>query len=245
MKYNHCFGSGLDPDLFRSVDLYSESGSGSRRAKMTHKNRKTLRNFLFWSVWCSLLRAECFCFSFAVLGIFELSVQFLMKKFVIFFPAVIFLKFLGHLKPWIRVGTGSVLRLKCWILIRIKWIRIRKHWVLSTLLLFLSCLGWGEGCGGRAGQLPPAPPVPGAEAGRPQCGHRARHSLVLAFTCLVLLPFFWAFFTEFLIGFQTRFSNLSSILPRCGPKDGISERHSCYSWIDSSFLFYRIFCKDF
>ncbi len=34
--------SGLDPDSIRSVDPdpYSESGSGSRRAKMTHKSRK-------------------------------------------------------------------------------------------------------------------------------------------------------------------------------------------------------------
>ncbi len=47
--YNQCFGSGywsgLDPDSIRSVD--SESGSGSRRAKMmTHKNR--ILNFMFW-----------------------------------------------------------------------------------------------------------------------------------------------------------------------------------------------------
>jgi hypothetical protein len=35
-------GSGLDPDSIRSVDLHpdpdKESGSGSRRAKITHKN---------------------------------------------------------------------------------------------------------------------------------------------------------------------------------------------------------------
>jgi hypothetical protein len=31
----------LDPDP------YSESGSGSRRAKMTHKSRKKFRNFMF------------------------------------------------------------------------------------------------------------------------------------------------------------------------------------------------------
>ncbi len=33
-----------DPDSFRSVepDPYSESGSGSRRAKMTHKSRITI-----------------------------------------------------------------------------------------------------------------------------------------------------------------------------------------------------------
>jgi hypothetical protein len=36
--------SGLDPDSIRSVDPdpYSESGSGSRRAKMTHKSRKNV-----------------------------------------------------------------------------------------------------------------------------------------------------------------------------------------------------------
>jgi hypothetical protein len=36
------FGSGLDLDSIRSVDSdpYSESGSGSRRAKMNHKSRK-------------------------------------------------------------------------------------------------------------------------------------------------------------------------------------------------------------
>jgi hypothetical protein len=39
-------------------DQYSESGSGSRRAKMTHKSRKNLRNFMFSSAGCSLLRAE-------------------------------------------------------------------------------------------------------------------------------------------------------------------------------------------
>jgi hypothetical protein len=35
-------GSGSDPDSIRSVDPdpYSESGSGSRRAKMTHKIKK-------------------------------------------------------------------------------------------------------------------------------------------------------------------------------------------------------------
>jgi hypothetical protein len=30
----------LDPDSIRSVDPDPESGSGSRRAKMTHKSRK-------------------------------------------------------------------------------------------------------------------------------------------------------------------------------------------------------------
>ncbi len=51
-----------DPDSIRSVDPdpYSESGSGSTRAKMTHKSRKKLRNLMFWSAGCSLLRAEGF-----------------------------------------------------------------------------------------------------------------------------------------------------------------------------------------
>jgi hypothetical protein len=38
-----------DPDLIRSVDPDpdSESGSGSKRAKITHKNIKKPRNFMF------------------------------------------------------------------------------------------------------------------------------------------------------------------------------------------------------
>jgi hypothetical protein len=55
-------GSQLDPDSIGSVDPdpYSESGSGSRRAKATHKSRKNLRNFMFLSAECSFLRAEGF-----------------------------------------------------------------------------------------------------------------------------------------------------------------------------------------
>jgi len=37
-----------------------ESGFGFKRAKMAHKNRKTLRNFMFLSAECYLLRAEGF-----------------------------------------------------------------------------------------------------------------------------------------------------------------------------------------
>jgi hypothetical protein len=41
--------SDTDPDSIRSVDPYpySESGSGSRRLKITNKNGKKLRNFMF------------------------------------------------------------------------------------------------------------------------------------------------------------------------------------------------------
>ncbi len=55
-------GSGLDPDSIGSVDPDSESGtgSGSRRAKMTHKSRTFFKKFMFWSVGWPLLRAEGF-----------------------------------------------------------------------------------------------------------------------------------------------------------------------------------------
>ncbi len=41
--------------------------SGSRTAKITHKNRKMLINLIFWSAVCSLLRAEGFSCSLDVL----------------------------------------------------------------------------------------------------------------------------------------------------------------------------------
>ncbi len=55
-----------NPDLIGSVDPDSESGS--RRAKITHKSRKKLKKFMFWSAGCSLLRAECFFCSLDVLN---------------------------------------------------------------------------------------------------------------------------------------------------------------------------------
>jgi hypothetical protein len=39
-----CFGTRLDPDSIRSVDPDPDSKSGSRRANMTHKKSKKLRN---------------------------------------------------------------------------------------------------------------------------------------------------------------------------------------------------------
>jgi hypothetical protein len=48
--YIQCFGSGFDPDLSGQW-MYPypdpESEFGSRRAKMTHKNKKILRDFMF------------------------------------------------------------------------------------------------------------------------------------------------------------------------------------------------------
>jgi len=62
-------GSGLDPDSMESLDLYpdSKSGSGSRRAKMAHQNRKKLINFIFSSAGFSVLRADGFSCSLDVL----------------------------------------------------------------------------------------------------------------------------------------------------------------------------------
>jgi hypothetical protein len=55
-------GRVADPPYFELLDPDPHSnygfGSGSRRAKMTHKNRKKYRIFLFRSAGCSLLRAE-------------------------------------------------------------------------------------------------------------------------------------------------------------------------------------------
>jgi hypothetical protein len=73
----------MDPQLFELLypdpDPHSNCGSGSRRAKMTLKNRKKARIFMFLS---SLLRAEGFSCSLGVLygdlGISKL--HFLIKK---------------------------------------------------------------------------------------------------------------------------------------------------------------------
>jgi hypothetical protein len=87
----------MDPHLFELLDPdpHSNSGSGSRRAKMTHKNRKKSRIFMFFSSGCSLLRADGFSCSLGVfyggLGISKL--QFLIKKIEIKFPAIIFFQF--------------------------------------------------------------------------------------------------------------------------------------------------------
>jgi hypothetical protein len=68
----------LDPDPHSNCG----SRSGSRRAKMTHKNRKKARIFMFLSTGCSLLRAEGFSCSLGVLyaGLGISKLQFLIKK---------------------------------------------------------------------------------------------------------------------------------------------------------------------
>jgi hypothetical protein len=76
----------LDPDSIRFLDPCpdpdSQSGSGSWRAKITHKNRKKLTNLIFLSAGCSLLRAEGFSSSLDVLygGLGIGKLQFLISK---------------------------------------------------------------------------------------------------------------------------------------------------------------------
>jgi hypothetical protein len=87
----------LDPDSIGSVDPDSESGSGSRRAKMTHKSRKKYKNFMFSSVKWPLLRSEGFFSNLDVLygGLGIGKLYFLIiKKIYIFFSCNFFLKFL-------------------------------------------------------------------------------------------------------------------------------------------------------
>ncbi len=74
----------MDPD--------SESGSRSMRAKITHKSRK-IRNLMFCSARCSLLRAEGFFCSLDVLsgGLGIGKFKFLIKKF-----CCKFLSIFGH-----------------------------------------------------------------------------------------------------------------------------------------------------
>ncbi len=81
-----------------------------------------IQHFMFWSAGWSLLRAECFFCSLDVLygglGFFS---NFGCKYFSIF----------GHQNP--GSGSGSVFSLKCWIRIRIKWIRIRNTALIRSM----------------------------------------------------------------------------------------------------------------
>ncbi len=110
---NQGFGSGLDPYSIGPVDPdpYSESGSGSRRAKMTHKSRKKLVKVYVLSVgWPLLWAAGFFCnldILYGGLGISKL--QFLIKTKNFFLSAVLFFKILviKALDPdWIRIRIG-------------------------------------------------------------------------------------------------------------------------------------------
>jgi hypothetical protein len=114
----------LDPHSFELLDPDPDphsncgSGSGSRRAKMTHKNIKKSRIFMFLSTGCSLLRAEGFSCSLGVLygGLGISKLQFLINKIEIKFPAINFFQF-KVIKPRIRIrdpnpGSGPGIRIR-------------------------------------------------------------------------------------------------------------------------------------
>ncbi len=107
--------------------------------KWPTKEEKNLYKFMYWSVGWPLLRAEGFFCNLDILygGLGIGKLQFLIKIF--FFSAVIFFNF-WSLKPWIRIGSGSVLvsSLNIWIRIRKKWIRIRNT-AGNNDLLALGC----------------------------------------------------------------------------------------------------------
>ncbi len=112
---DQCFGSGsgLDPDSKKSLAPDSESVSWSRWAQMTHKNRKKLRNFMFWSAGCSLLRAEGFSYSLDVLywGLGISKLQFSIKKILNICLAVNFFQVLiiKSLDPdWTKTKTKTI-----------------------------------------------------------------------------------------------------------------------------------------
>ncbi len=98
--------SAVDPDP-ASLDSESQSWSGSRRAKNTHKNREKVNKFHFLNTGCSLLRAEGFSCGLDILygglGISKLHFFYQKKKKKkTIFSCIFFLNFLS-LKPWIRI----------------------------------------------------------------------------------------------------------------------------------------------
>ncbi len=99
-------GTGCRPPVSQPV-LWVRIGSGSRRAKMTHKNRKRLINFIFWSASCFLLRSGGFSYRLDVLyvglGISKLQFLFNIQKSFIFF----FFSFWSW-KPWIRNKHSAI-----------------------------------------------------------------------------------------------------------------------------------------
>ncbi len=105
-------GSGSELDSMGSLDPYpdhdSQSGSGFRRTKMTHKHGKKLINYIFLLAGCSLLRAKVFSCSLDIS-----KLQFMSKNFFIciFF---LFSSVFGHQNPVhssaLRIWNGKASR---------------------------------------------------------------------------------------------------------------------------------------
>ncbi len=86
---------------------------------------------MFWSVgWPLLWAGGFFCnldILYGGLGIGKLQFLISRKKFTFFRSCYFFFNF-WPLKPWIRIGSGSVSG-SVLASIRILWIRIRKKWI--------------------------------------------------------------------------------------------------------------------
>ncbi len=147
------------------------SESGSRRAKMTDKNRKKYRIFMFWSAGCSLWRAEGVFCSLGVLygGLGKSKLQFLIKKIKNKISSCKFFPILGH-QTWIRDPDPQLE--KCWIRIRIKSMRIRNPGI-------------------RTGNKDPEPdPLPGShEGGEMNC----------LFIWILILSLFRTYCTKYIL----------------------------------------------
>jgi hypothetical protein len=88
---------------------------------------KKVKNFHVLKCWMFFLRAEGFSCSLCVVygGLVINKLQFFIKKYPNFFPAVDFFQFLIIKTPGLRTGSGSATMKKCWIRIRmIKALRI-------------------------------------------------------------------------------------------------------------------------
>ncbi len=94
-------------------EFYQVSVSGSRRAKMTHKNRKKLRKFMFLKCWMFFFKGSRIlsCSLDVLYGDLGISkLQLLIKKCKHLFSCRFFVIFC-HQNP----ESGLELSLKCWI----------------------------------------------------------------------------------------------------------------------------------
>ncbi len=116
---------------------------------MTQKIGEKIRNSMFLSAGCCLLRCEGFFSSLDVLyGGLEIGkLHFLIKKILFFFSCYFLLIF------------GLVFSIKCWIWIRIKLIRIRNIDIKRGKRIENSCSAVSETdkCNNILTASPPAP----------------------------------------------------------------------------------------